>query len=122
MAKHSARGAAWDAQRKRVLDRDGWTCQRCAKPLAGADATVDHIEPIVLDPGREYRDDELQALCRRCNGVKSDRTAERTPWLNPAWIAGVVAQVAATFLGGPKAPRPQLAFSQTGQNICEVTA
>ena len=95
MAKHSARGADWDAQRKRVLDRDGWTCQNCAKPLVGADATVDHTDPISLDPTHTYSDDELRALCRSCNGRKGDKTMERQAWLNPSWLpAGVAAAVA----------------------------
>lgn len=121
MSKHSARGAEWDAQRLRVLDRDGWTCQNCGKELAGFDATVDHVhEPISDDPDRVYHDDELRALCRSCNSRKGARVAERQPWLNTAWLsAGVAAAVA--FLVRAAAPRPQFSFSQTGRNIREVT-
>lgn len=82
MSKHSARGTAWEAQRKRVLKRDGNTCMYCQKPLEGKDATVDHIEPISLTPGAEYRDDELIAACRTCNGRKSDKPIIRMDYFN----------------------------------------
>ena len=86
MSKHSARGAAWEAQRKRVLDRDGWVCTSCGKALEGADATVDHIEPIADDPDRIYEDHELASMCRRCNGIKQDRVLVRLAWFNPRWF------------------------------------
>lgn len=91
MSKASARGTKWRAQRKRVLDRDGWTCAYCNVVLiesatASNGATVDHIEPIVLDPDRTYADAELVAACRRCNGIKAARTLVRTEWANPRWL------------------------------------
>lgn len=86
MAKHSARGSAWAAQRKRVLDRDGWTCLYCGKhPLEGTDATVDHIHPISLNPDTTYHDHDLAAACRSCNGKKQDRTGTRVNYRNPRW-------------------------------------
>lgn len=85
MSQHSARGTTWKAQRTRVLDRDGWNCTACTKALVGTDATVDHIEPIALDPDRVYRDDELTSLCRRCNAVKGDRTEVRLDYRAPDW-------------------------------------
>lgn len=86
MSKHSARGAAWDVQRKRVLHRDGWVCLPCGKHLEGSDATVDHILPVTLDPEHVYEDDELVSMCRRCNGIKSDRIQRRMPWFNPDFL------------------------------------
>ena len=86
MSKHSARGTAWKAQRKRVLDRDGWTCTFCTAHLEGDDATVDHVEPIALDPTRTYRDDDLVAACRTCNGRKQDRTLVRLDYRSPDWL------------------------------------
>lgn len=86
MSRHSARGSTWDAQRLRVLDRDAWTCTACGKHLEGADATVDHVEPISLDPGKTYRDDELTSMCRRCNGIKSDRIKVRMNYYSPRWL------------------------------------
>jgi len=88
MSKHSARGARWEAQRQRILDRDGWLCSACGKPLEGADATVDHIEPISLNPGREYADHELVAMCKSCNGRKQDRLIARLPYFARSWLPG----------------------------------
>lgn len=85
MSQHSAKGAAWEAQRKRVLIRDGWACVMCGKHLDGADATVDHIEPIALNSGKAYSDDELVAMCRACNGRKSDRALTRVAYVSPRW-------------------------------------
>lgn len=86
MSRHSATGAAWEAQRKRVLERDGWQCAYCGKALEGSDATVDHVEPISLDPGRVYADDALLACCRTCNGRKSDRPVMRMDWYAAEWF------------------------------------
>jgi 5-methylcytosine-specific restriction endonuclease McrA len=92
MSRHSAKGTAWDAQRKRVLDRDGWVCQYCHCDLVAGDkthpqgATVDHVEAVVLDPERVYSDSELVAACRRCNGRKQDQVIVRTTWENPRWF------------------------------------
>lgn len=86
MSRHSASGPAWEAQRQRVLDRDGWRCAYCGKDLTGADATVDHLEAISLDPGRTYSDDELVSACRRCNGSKGDKPLVRLGFRNPRWF------------------------------------
>ena len=90
MSQHSADGKAWDAQRKRVLDRDGWCCRYCTKVLVGDDATVDHIEPIALTPGRVYRDDELCAACRSCNSRKKDQRLVRLDYRSPVWFLQTV--------------------------------
>lgn len=86
MSRHSAKGATWEAQRQRVLNRDDWRCSWCGKPLEGSDATVDHIDPIVNNAGRDYRDDELMAMCRKCNGLKSDKALVRQPYYNARWL------------------------------------
>ena len=86
MSKHSARGAAWEAQRQRVLQRDGWHCVYCSTPIEGSNATVDHVNPIAHDPGRTYSDDELVSSCRTCNGRKADRTTFRLDYTNPRWV------------------------------------
>lgn len=85
MSKNSKSGSAWNAQRKRVLDRDGWTCGYCGKPLVGDDATVDHIVPVVADPDHVYSDDELIACCRQDNGRKQDKPIVRLNYFNPRW-------------------------------------
>lgn len=91
MSRHSARGAKWEAQRLRTLERDGWLCSHCGKPLEGSDATVDHIEPISLDPGREYDDFELVAMCRSCNGRKADQLLRRAAYFSRDWLPGGIA-------------------------------
>lgn len=64
-------GSKWQATRLAVLERDGWTCQRCGKHLIGADATVDHVIP----KARGGTDDpaNLAAMCRSHNSSKRDR-------------------------------------------------
>lgn len=88
MAKHSARGRDWDAQRLRVLTRDGWVCQYCGADLSGAglDAQVDHVDPLSTSGGREYGDDELVAACGPCNRRKSDQPLQRMEWRHSAWF------------------------------------
>lgn len=86
MSKYSASGAAWQAQRLRVLNRDGWVCSACGKALEGADATVDHILPVALNPDHDYTDDELVSMCRRDNGLKADKVNARLAWFNPRWL------------------------------------
>ena len=89
MSQHSARGATWEAQRLRVLNRDSWTCTACAKHLEGDDATVDHTDPIAHANGKTYADHELAAMCRTCNGRKQDNLLVRQDWWNPRWITAV---------------------------------
>ncbi|MGM7677583.1 HNH endonuclease [Microbacterium sp. A94] len=89
MSVYSATGTAWRAQRLRVLERDGWLCTACGKTLDGEDATVDHVEPVALSEGRDYRDDELVSMCRGCNSRKGARLLIRMPWFNPRWLASL---------------------------------
>lgn len=84
MSSLSSRGKAWESTRKRILDRDQWTCQYCGKPLEGSDATVDHIVPKI--EGGSDRDDNLVACCRLDNGAKSGRLLVRSPWFNRRWL------------------------------------
>lgn len=86
MSEQSSRGTAWDATRKRILDRDGWLCQYCGKDLTqeARDATADHIIP--KDSGGTDEDSNLVAACRTCNGRKSNKVIIRMPWFNPAWL------------------------------------
>ncbi|MFJ2544384.1 HNH endonuclease [Microbacterium sp. NPDC087589] len=91
MSKHSSRGAAWQRLRRDVLDRDNWTCQLCGNDLheddarPEHDATVDHVIPKAA--GGRDEPSNLIAACRRCNGIKSDKTLVRVDWLNPEWLA-----------------------------------
>ena len=64
----------WRKIRKRILDRDGHTCQMC-----GQEAThVDHIIPRRLMAGEAVdNDSNLQSLCKTCNLRKGGRFFER---------------------------------------------
>lgn len=57
------------AQRMRVIERDGFLCQRCGKRLSGGrDTHVDHI--VRLADGGSEHDSNKQALCSSCNQQK----------------------------------------------------
>lgn len=94
MSRASAKGAAYDAQRLRVLDRDGWVCTSCGNwlaldhPAPHHDATADHADPIADNPNKIYRDDELSAMCRSCNSSKGARKTVRVNWVNPKYLPG----------------------------------
>jgi 5-methylcytosine-specific restriction endonuclease McrA len=84
MSAHSSRGASWDTLRRACLDRDGWVCTHCGKDLIGEDATADHVVPRALGgPDALWN---LQASCRRCNGIKSDHVLVRVPWFSRDWL------------------------------------
>lgn len=77
MSQHSSRGAAWEALRIAVLERDGYICA-----YDGAIATtVDHIIPKAK--GGEDRMDNLVACCSPCNARKGAKRLVRVSWLNP---------------------------------------
>jgi len=90
MSKQSSRGKRWQALRKAVLDRDGWTCTACGAWLAEDhpdphhDATVDHV--IAKAAGGRDELSNLVAMCRFDNGRKSDKTLIRTDYWSPRWL------------------------------------
>ena len=64
--------------KKRVFERDGWRCQLCGcKTVAPHDhrnsrsAELDHIIPV--SQGGTHTWDNVQCLCRACNGDKNDK-------------------------------------------------
>ena len=58
-------------KRARVLERDGYLCQDCAKlGLVVRAVEVDHIEPLHL--GGSDAEDNLQSLCRACHRAKTE--------------------------------------------------
>lgn len=71
---HKARAYA-----KTILDP---VCVRCNKDLEGSDWTIDHIIPS--DPPN-HDISNLQSMCRRCNGYKSDRVMERISFVAERW-------------------------------------
>lgn len=63
------RTADWRARRRRVLVRDAFTCQACARVVDGKSAHVDHRLP--LEEGGTDADRNLQTLCISCHGLKT---------------------------------------------------
>lgn len=59
-------------------------CTACNKELIGDDWTIDHIVPS--DPPNHDLNN-LQSLCRSCNGRKQDKTLTRITWHNPRFSA-----------------------------------
>lgn len=64
--------AAHKQQRRRILARDDFTCQRCGhRDETGRTLVADHVHGIDdSDPTRVYSDDELQTLCLVDSGKK----------------------------------------------------
>jgi 5-methylcytosine-specific restriction protein A len=69
-------GAAWRATRKRIMERDHWLCQHCARAgLVRKAHDVDHIKPQA--EGGTDDDDNLEAICLPHHKVKTQQEAER---------------------------------------------
>lgn len=77
MSQHSSRGAAWEALREAVLERDQYICAYCQ----GIATTADHVVPKAQ--GGEDRMDNLVASCLPCNARKGAKPLLRITWLNP---------------------------------------
>jgi 5-methylcytosine-specific restriction endonuclease McrA len=60
-------------------------CVTCGKHLEGGDWTIDHIIPAGSDGVPNHNLENLQSMCRECNGRKQDRVYARTTWRNPRW-------------------------------------
>lgn len=63
--------AAWDRMRKRVLREEPW-CRKCT---VNASEHVDHIVELE-DGGARLARENLQGLCARCHGSKTQRSAQ----------------------------------------------
>lgn len=63
----------WGYWRKRALERDGYACTECGATHTHSDwgrllpLEVHHIEPVKLNPNREFDLDNLVTLCRPCH-------------------------------------------------------
>ena len=78
--------AAWREARARARKILEPVCTNCHKELAGEDFTIDHIVPPSRTGGIPNNSIEnLQALCRSCNGRKQDKVITRITQLNPRW-------------------------------------
>lgn len=90
VAKATQRFYTWQSLRKKVLERDDWTCQRCSKGMEDVldewekehgkrphrshftqNFHIDHIKPVSKG-GKMFDMDNLQVLCEDCNLSKSD--------------------------------------------------
>lgn len=85
--KHGAEvlgSMAWKELRLQILERDGWRCRNCRAMLQAGDgsAHVDHIVP--RDQYGPTTPENLQALCRRCNLIKSRSEASQAALRNRA--------------------------------------
>ena len=71
--KHKVLGTKkWKNKRLSVLQRDGYECYLCG----GQADQVDHIIPRVKG-GDVFDDDNLMAICGRCNRAKGGRFFNR---------------------------------------------
>lgn len=61
-------GGRWATVRRRILDRDGNTCQIGLLGCTGTATCVDHITPVSWG-GAWYDPSNLRAACRNCNGA-----------------------------------------------------
>lgn len=60
--------------RESIAERDNYTCQMCGKYMPdGVGLQIDHIIPIAK--GGKSVPSNLQVLCSKCNGSKSDKIA-----------------------------------------------
>ena len=77
--------AAWAKAReaaKKILEP---ICATCGKHLEGSDWTIDHI--IAAGQGEpNHNIENLQSMCRECNGRKQDRVFKRIAWKNPRYF------------------------------------
>lgn len=63
-------------QKEKVLERYGYQCAGCRRPLDEFDTEYDHIIPLASDPYGMHQSQlndlsNFQPLCRRCHGYRS---------------------------------------------------
>ena len=67
----SLSGAQRSAWTDRIYVRDGGVCSLCGKPVARAEASVDHVVPE--SKGGPTTEANMRLAHRRCNSSKQDR-------------------------------------------------
>ena len=60
-----------DTEKQRAYDKQGGICPMCKKQYPIEDMRGDHIVP--WSKGGKTTEDNLQMLCKDCNGLKSDK-------------------------------------------------
>ncbi len=74
-ARLSTGDGAASRLRRRINTLGMWRCAQCQAHWYAKDLTVDHVAPLV-DGGLDV-DDNVQALCPRCNRDKTGREARQ---------------------------------------------
>jgi 5-methylcytosine-specific restriction endonuclease McrA len=64
---------AWAYVRERVLLRDAYQCQGCARVLPGNLLEVHHKQPRAARPDLELDPDNLTTLCKPCHSRREPR-------------------------------------------------
>ncbi len=63
------------ALRKKIMERDNYTCQICGKYMPDeVGLQIDHIIPV--SKGGKSVSSNLRVLCSKCNGAKSDKMSD----------------------------------------------
>lgn len=77
------------ARRRRLYERDDWTCAGCGHRFRRRpeELTLDHWIPVAV--GGPSTDDNLRTMCRPCNAEKADAM----PALVPGIVRGVSEQI-----------------------------
>lgn len=89
MSKLSLNTPRFHALRTPILERDGYQCVQCGSEN---NLTLDHILPMnamtpeQVEEGMPYDPDNLQTLCRTCNGRKQDKRHEFKQYINDRWL------------------------------------
>lgn len=64
------------ASTRNILIRDNFTCQYCGVHLTMANGTKDHVIPQSMGGPTSF--ENMVASCKRCNGIKDNRTASQS--------------------------------------------
>lgn len=65
------RGRKLQETKRRILERDDYTCQQCKKLVEYDDSKLDHTVPLTR--GGTHDDSNLATLCNKCHDKKSQR-------------------------------------------------
>lgn len=74
------RGKNWQAQKNKVIERDGYKCQNCNNTTS---LTVHHIIPFHLfdDYKKANEIDNLITLCKWCHGIEEVKFNKNNPYI-----------------------------------------
>jgi len=64
--------------RKGIYERDNHTCYICGENYGEGKLSVDHVKP--LSKGGQSTWENLVTCCKKCNGLKGDKTLEELKW------------------------------------------